>query len=109
MVALIEGGGGPKAMARELTHRGHPVKERTVASWREGRYFPTIDVVVLMSKITGVSMDEHSGDTATEGLGERIARLEETQARIVSWLMDRDPEFVESLMKPEPEQAQAGA
>jgi hypothetical protein len=107
MAALVEGGHGPKAMARELTRRGHPVKERTVASWREGRYFPTVDVVVLMHKITGVRLDENlDHGEGFAGFAMRIAQLEETQARLVSWVLRQDPQFPESVMTPQPAQAE---
>lgn len=73
MAALIDAGKGPKTVARDLTKRGRPVAERTVASWREGRYLPPADTLALMSLLYGVPIDPLLAAEPSSGLADQLA------------------------------------
>lgn len=86
----IDRGGGPKAVARELASLGVSVKERTVASWREGRYFPGADVAILLAARFHVSLDRHVfGEALERTLADQLTdhdrRLERLEARLEGW------------------------
>jgi len=105
--------GDRKAIVSALRKADHEVSVQAVGAWVRGEYEPPFPVFCWASAHYGVSMDDHIaeliGEPAAPGLAQKVTRLEETQARIMSWLMNRDPEFAESLMRPEPEQAERGA
>lgn len=73
-------GGGPKAVTRRLNDLGHDVKERTVASWREGRYVPSVAVAGLLSVVYGVSLDLYLRGEALERTV--VGRLEEVEQQV---------------------------
>jgi hypothetical protein len=88
-VVAIERGGGAKRVAQLLSSKGRSVKERTVASWREGRHFPDAVVTAMVAEITGESFDGHlRAVVATEEVQAEVARLDHDQGILIAWVLE---------------------
>jgi len=85
---------------------GVDAAERTVASWREGRYFPRADIAILVWSLAGVlPADEHiNGAAASSLLADQVAdlaqRIERLEGRQRAWEWERRSAAGEELPPP---------